>query len=213
MEEIILFLLFVSCCKGFQSSAVQQLNSPASCSSNGMECEYNESNLIDSISQVHSEEECRKICEDQTECEFITYFNASANPFSNICRLFKTCDNTVTCNNCVTQNMDCYRTCGSNFVGHMDENIIDMIDNIKSELDCKRLCSETEQCFFYTYYFQDDNLYHQLCILLTEFLYPAELSDSTTTGPSDCSNGGFNWCFFDVNGKQSESLMTRIFYP
>ena len=42
---------------------------------------------------------------------------------------------------------------------------------------------------------------------MTEFLYPAELSHSATTGPSDCSNGGFNRCFFDVNGEQSESLM------
>ncbi len=42
---------------------------------------------------------------------------------------------------------------------------------------------------------------------MTEFLYPAELSHSATTGPSVCSNGDFNRCFFDVNGEQSESLM------
>ena len=126
--------------------------SPPACSSEGVECQYDENNLIDSVSNVHSEEECRQICEDQQECGFITYFTDSANPFSNICLMFKTCESTTECTDCITQNMDCYRTCGSNVVGHMDENIIDMIPNTKSELNCKTLCSGTEQCSFYTYF-------------------------------------------------------------
>ena len=179
MEELTLrvlsLLLLVSYSNGLQSQ-------PA-CSNEGVECEYDKTNLIDSVSQVHTEEECRQICEDQQECDFITYFNASAYPFSNICLIFKTCDNTVECTNCITQNMDCYRTCGDNIVGHMDANIIDMVANTQSELDCKKLCSETDKCSFYTYYSEEDNLYHELCILLTEFLPPFEPSDSVSSGP------------------------------
>lgn len=109
-------LLLVTFANGFQS--------PPACSSEGMECDYDENNLIDSVAQVYSEEECRQICEDQLDCEYITYFNASAKPFSNFCLMFKSCENTLECTNCVTQNMDCYRTCGANVVGRMDENIV-----------------------------------------------------------------------------------------
>ena len=177
--------------------------SPPACSTEGMECDYDENNLIDSVSQVYSEEECRQICEDQQECAYITYFNASAKPFSNFCRIFKTCVNTVDCTNCVTQNMDCFRTCGENSVGHMDENIIDTIDNTKSELDCKLSCSGTVNCTFYTYYLEEDPLYHQLCVLLTDLLPPLEPSDSASTGPADCSSK----CSFNVNGDSLMSLM------
>merc|ERR1712110_346076 len=172
----------------------------------GVECQYDDTNLIDSVSQVHSEEECRQLCEDQQDCEFITFFNASSTPFSNFCRLFNTCENTEECENCVTQNLDCYRTCGYNFVGHMDENIIDTIDNTKSELDCKKHCSQTNNCSFYTYYSEEDHLYHELCVLLTEILPPFEPTDSVSSGPADCSSASEE-CSFEVNGVRVESLM------
>ena len=53
------------------------LQSPPTCSTEGVECQFDDTNLIDSVFQVHSEEECRQLCEDQQECEFITFFNAS----------------------------------------------------------------------------------------------------------------------------------------
>ena len=63
MEELTLrvlsLLLLVSYSNGLQS--------PPACSSEGVECEYDENNLVDSVSQVYSEEECRQICEDQQE--------------------------------------------------------------------------------------------------------------------------------------------------
>ena len=122
-------VLFTIC--GLFSSLLLHLpeagGSPVTCSSPGVECEYSEDNYIDTVTQVHSEEECRAICEDQDQCQFITYFNASASPFASICRSFKKCEDVVQCENCITQNMECFRTCGSNIVGQMDENIIDVI--------------------------------------------------------------------------------------
>jgi len=199
MEELLIrvlsLLLLISIANGFQS--------PPACSTEGIECDYDENNLIDSVSQVYSEEECRQICDDQQECDYITYFNASAKPFSNFCRIYKTCVNTVNCTNCVTQNMECFRTCGANSVGHMDENIIDTIDNMKSELDCKHSCSGTANCTFYTYYLEEDPLYHQLCVLLTDLVPPIEPSDSASTGPADCYSTAE--CFF--NGDSPKSVM------
>ena len=182
------------------------LQSPPACSSEGVECQYDENNLIASVSNVHSEEKCRQICDDHQECDFITFFNGSANPFSNVCLMFNTCDSTIECNNCITQTMECYRTCGLNVVGHMDKNIIDMIPNITSGVDCKKLCLESDNCNFYTYYSKEDNQYHELCILLTELLPPVEPSDSASSGPANCTSSE---CFFDVKGDRLESLMVN----
>ena len=111
------------------------------------------------------------------------------------------------CSYCVTQNMDCYRTCGSNTVGHMDENIIDMIVNTKSELDCKMMCADIDECQWYTYFYKNDPLYHELCFLLTEFLWPGENSDTASSGPPDCFNKNATDCFLEINGEKHGSLM------
>ena len=169
------------------------------CSSEGVRCVDDGSNLIDEVSPVNSEEECRPICEDQEECDYVTYYPSSSN-----CQMFRTCAKTAACTSCVTQNMECYRTCGSSFVGYFGENVIDMISNTKSELDCKNICSDTKNCSFYTYYFEEDDLYPELCILLTDFQPPTQSSDSASSGPTNCSKSK---CFFDVNGDHVESLM------
>ena len=161
--------------------------SPVTCFSPGVECEYSEDNYIDTVTQVHSEEECRAICEDQDQCQFITYFNASASPYSNICRSFKSCESVVQCENCVSQSLDCFRTCGTNNVGQMDENIIDIVLGVETELECKTLCSQTEACSWYTFFFSNSSVNHDICNLLTELLPPIETSDTAVSGPSDCN--------------------------
>lgn len=87
-----------------------------------------------------------------------------------------------------------FQTCGGNVVGRMDENMINMIDNITSEISCQKLCSETANCKLYTYYLENDPHYHQLCVLLTELLPPFEPSNSASTGPADCYSTAE--CFF-----------------
>ena len=178
--------------------------SPVTCSSPGVECEYNNDNYIDTEYHVHSEEECRAICEDQDQCQFITYFNASASPFSNICQSFKTCDSVVKCENCVSQNMDCFRTCGSNIVGQMDENIIDGVFGVQSELKCKELCSKTDECSWYTFFFSNSTNIHDFCALLTELLPPIETSNTAISGPGDCSQES---CTLLTNGERHQTLM------
>ena len=110
--------------------------SPVTCSSPGVECEYTEASYIDTITGVNSEEECRAVCGNQEGCSFITFFNASASPVANACRSFASCDTVVPCDNCVTQNMTCFETCGTNAYGKMDENVIDVLSGIKSESEC-----------------------------------------------------------------------------
>ena len=72
-------------------------DSPVTCSSEGVECDFNEDNLIDAVMHVKSLEECRQMCLDQESCEFISYFDDSAGPISHFCSLFKSCDTVSKC--------------------------------------------------------------------------------------------------------------------
>ena len=74
-------------------------DSPVTCSSEGVECDFNEDNLIDAVMHVMSLEECRQMCLDQESCEFITFFDATAGPISHFCSLFSSCDTVSNCTN------------------------------------------------------------------------------------------------------------------
>ena len=175
------------------------------CSIEDVQCEYTEDNLIDNLGHVYSEEECRLICLDNEECQFITYFNASAKPVPNICRIFKTCDSVLPSENCVSQNMECFDLCSSNIIGLMDENVIDIVMNIETENACKDLCTTTNPCSWYTYFNENDPTYHETCFLLKDLLPPLEVykTETVSTGPQNCTK----ICPFDIYSSNPQSLM------
>ena len=41
---------------------------------------------------------------------------------------------------CVSQDLECFSTCGSRVAGHMDENVMDAVPNLGSEYECKERC-------------------------------------------------------------------------
>ena len=166
-------------------------NSPVTCTSPGVECEYTGENYIDTETEVQTVEECRQICMDQEDCQFITYFDSSAHPISFMCRTFKTCEKVVECENCESQNINCFNRpwpCGSNVVGRMEENIVDVVMGVTSEQECKQLCSDNPECSWFTFFFSFDPQNHDTCFLQTELHLPIETSNSAFSGPSDCSN-------------------------
>ena len=163
-------------------------NDPVICSTNGVGCEYDENNLISTVFKVPSLPECRQLCIDDDNCEFITYFNASTFPIPKECRLYRSCEIVNDCANCVSENVDCFETCGSNLVGLIDDNFITATPSIESELECKRYCVTHGGCSWYTYFWRNDTLNHGYCFLLTELLQPTELSNTASSGPRKCSD-------------------------
>ena len=123
------------------------------CSSEGVECEVSEDNLIDAVMHVMTLQECRKMCLDQDTCQFISYYDDTAAPVSHLCQMFTACDTVINCSRCMTENMACYTYCGSSVVGDLDENVQDLLTNIESEHDCKKSCLDSAECFYYTYFF------------------------------------------------------------
>ena len=180
-------------------------DSPVICSSEGVVCEFCEDNLIDSVMHVKTVEDCTQMCLNDQSCEFITYFDDSATPISHFCQLFKSCETVNNCSSCISENMACNRTCSKNLVGDLDENVLDVIPNIKSEIDCKQSCLAHPNCTFYTYFFPNDTIHHQYCFLQTELVGPQQPCETCITGPADCSNTG--GCSLSMNGEKHKALM------
>ena len=137
-----LFLL-ISGTNGLQ---VPHASAPVTCSSESVECDYNSTNLIDIVIQVPSLAECRQLCKDEEQCEFITYYEDTASPVAHLCMLFRSCDTTNNCSSCVSENIGCYDMCGTNVLGHMDENLLDVVPDILTEVDCKQECVAAANC-------------------------------------------------------------------
>ena len=199
-------------------TAASASGAPVTCSSEGVECEVREDNLIDAVMHVMSLEECRQMCLDQESCQFISYYDDSAAPVSHLCQMFGSCDTLTTCAHCATENMACYTYCGASLVGDLDENVQDLLTNIESEHDCKRSCLEAAGCSFYTFYFPNSTHFRDYCFLQTEFVGPAQPCDSCTTAPGDCSITTTTaapttttttppGCSLNMDGESSTSLM------
>ena len=99
--------------------------------------------------------------------------------------------------------MDC-RTCGTNVVGDLNENVEDVIPNVESEAACQEQCRGNSKCQFYTYFLANDTLFPHNCFLLTEFVYPAQPCSTCVTGPVDCEvcSGSLT-----MNGESSQALV------
>ena len=179
-------------------------DSPVICSSDGVACDYTNENLIDQLNGVPTVDICREFCLDIDDCQFFSYFDETATPFPGFCELFKSCETVNNCSNCYTENIDCGRTCGTNVIGNLDENVLDVTPNIQAELECKALCIKNVTCKFYTYFLPNDTLFHSSCVLLTEFVYPAQPCSTCISGPVDCNGCSGSLA---MDGESSQSLM------
>lgn len=159
-------------------------------------CEANEDNFLDSVPGLSSVEECYEICNDNTDCEFLSYFGADSFPLQNYCMLFTTCPSLHPCVDCITEEKSCYEACSDALEGAIGENTVGMIVSVQSEVLCMDNCRTDPSCKFYTYYSSEDPSNPNTCFLLSEILEPARACTHCRTGSADCSRDGF--CRFSL---------------
>ena len=199
-KVVTIFAWFIS------STAGQQVLELFTCSSEGVQCDHHGgSNLLDTVMHVAAVEECRQLCLQDEDCRYISYFDASAFPASNLCQLFSSCDSLTQCSGCVSENRNCFQTCGSNVVGSLDENVLELFPSIESEVKCKEKCLNNPECSFYTFFFPNDTVFYNYCFLLAELAPPAQPCTSCTTAPADCSAPAP--CRLSVAGAEHQQLL------
>ena len=61
-----------------------------------MACAAHSENLVDYIGGISSVDECRQLCNDEKDCQYLTYYDdASSFPISEACYLLINCDDRV----------------------------------------------------------------------------------------------------------------------
>ena len=172
-------------------SSLNVIESPLLCASNNTACDVHGDALIDSFTGIETIADCRQLCYDADDCEFITYYGGDGFPLRNICQLFHSCEETLMCTECVSETKGCYNFCSKNIIGAIDDNMLDFIPNIGTERDCKELCGDRSGCEYYTFYLEDDP-YYGSCLLLSSLEPPIQDCPSCVTGPLQCE-GAADW--------------------
>ena len=121
-----------------------------------------------------------------------------------MCFLYRQCEETHSCSECVSETRGCYRTCGRNFVGKIDENLLETIPDVETEDSCLELCSQFPGCAYYTYFLEEDPNSRN-CFLLSSFVAPFQMCDSCVSGPQQCE--GYEDCNLLIDGKQHTFYM------
>ena len=184
------------------------LSSPVTCSNYNTACDEVTDDLLDIMTGVETLEECRAVCLDQEDCNYFTYYDLNSSPLREACFTYRDCPSVHECHDCVSESKYC-QTCGVERSGIIDENLLDFMTEVESEIDCKAQCISTPNCSYYTYFTAQDSHFPELCFLLSSLEDPVTVCPHCLTGPRDCQEEE-PACQLEYEGKLSSSLlMTR----
>ena len=161
--------------------------SPVSCATDNVACDVLDDNGLDSFGGVANIEECRQLCYDNDDCQFITYYGLDSFPFYEVCYLFNSCEETHPCSDCVSETRSCYQTCGTNVVGGIDDNLLESYGGVETEAECRDHCRTISNCSHYTYFLEED-INSNLCVTLSYLIEPLQPCDTCLTGPLECED-------------------------
>jgi len=108
------------------------------CHIEGQVCEANEDNLVKTISNVETKEECRYLCYNNANCLVFNYFGANSFPFNKLCLILSSCDTLFECEDCYAEDSFCYRSCGDSVegpIGGIGNNLIVFIPILRIRTD------------------------------------------------------------------------------
>ena len=177
---------FLFLCPFFIATEVSG-ESPVTCASDNMACDTSHDNILDSIGGETTIEECRELCYDKDDCQFLTYLGLDSFPLKETCFLLRSCEETHSCTDCVSETKSCFQTCGTNIVGVIDDNNLATFVGVEMEGECREHCRTTSNCSYYTYFLEGDPN-SQLCIALSHLIEPLEHCDTCLTGPLECED-------------------------
>ena len=79
-------------------------------------CQAHMDNNLGLYPDIQTIEECRQLCNDNRDCQFLTYYGEDSFPLLQVCELFNDCSEKKSCQNCVTESRGCY-TCSDQYTG------------------------------------------------------------------------------------------------
>ena len=133
-------------------------------------------------------EQCRDLCNDQGNCTSFTFYDREGEPFKNVCFLFRElCEEKemVYCKSCVFGHECEYCSIANIAYGTDGDHLIHLITSY-NESHCRETCRDTENCMYYTIYFQGNFLMPNTCVLMSASSKPVACNNCRT-GPRLCN--------------------------
>ena len=121
-------------------------SSDLDCFLDQQECEIHPDNLITTVTDVLTMNQCLALCQDEFTCVAFTHFGSESYPFSDTCMLFSSCSERRPCQGCTTGSSQSECLCSIQFSSKIDSgNLVGVISAV-DEHDCKRKCIVEEMC-------------------------------------------------------------------
>jgi len=142
--------------------------------------------VLDVTTGSSSEFECQLECAEKADCHSFTWYTAEHPYYPTICVMFHSTYRQELCHECVSGPASC--TCsGENGCILSEDNVIDIIPNTLTELECMGLCYGHQNCGMYTW-FDVKHTFEHFCILLSYCdNYDYECNDCFS-GPPVCNS-------------------------
>ena len=135
------------------------------------------------------------------DCKFLTYYYRGGFPAGEVCILFSSCERVNPCQACVSETQNCAKRCEQNYLGLLDDNILEAVTDVASESDCWYLCTDQQACTFYTYFQSSHPVFPSLCFLLARQQGPYHNCQDCLTGPASCDGQFSSLCGLAVGGE------------
>ena len=121
-------------------------SSDLDCFLDHQECEIHPDNLINTVTDVPTMEQCLALCQDEFTCVAFTHFGSQAYPLRESCVMFSSCSERRPCQGCTTGSSQSECLCSINYSSEIDSNnFVGMLSAV-DEHDCKRKCIVEEMC-------------------------------------------------------------------
>ena len=139
MKRFVLWFLFLL----FQSVSC---SSDLDCFLDHEECEIRPHNLITTVMDVLTMDQCLALCQDEFACVSFTHFGAESYPFRDTCMLFSSCITRRPCQDCTTGSSQSECLCSIQYSSEIDSGNFVGVITAGNEHECKRNCFFEEMC-------------------------------------------------------------------
>merc|ERR1712013_44064 len=146
-----------------------------------------ESQVSGGVQLVTSPEMCQLLCEDSSNCNSVTWYNSQGSPRDDYCELFPAphLEEEVPCNNCVSGPQSC--TCSSHYECALGGQLVDLVLDVSTEMECAKECYNRQECLLYTWYSEANPTLQKACALMRGCDGRAD-NIFALSGPSDCTD-------------------------
>jgi len=134
---------------------------------------------------VETLNECQRLCKNNGHCQNSTWNTPDDPNHPLLCTLFATTRHPVHCKFCVSGPWNC-PTCSKKMAcDSVDDNLLEVVTGIDTEVECQMKCADTPTCTNYTWY-AADNIYSQDCFLFSSCNQVDDTCPHCFTGPPVC---------------------------